>query len=109
MKTILFFLIIIFSFTQCNKQEDNGKMQRKPIEQVLKDRQEMLLSIPGAQGFYQSKLESGADCIVIMVDKLTEENKDKCPKSLDGYAVLIEEVGQIKPLDKDGTHPSPKE
>ena len=78
-------------------------MQKKPIEQVIKDNKEMLLAIPGVQGYYQGQLEDGSDCIVIMIDSLTEKNKGKLPDSLDGYPVKTEEGGRIKPLyKKDG-------
>ncbi len=75
-------------------------MQRKPIDQVLKNNQEMLLAIPGVQGFYQGELDNGNECIVIMVDSLTEENKQAFPDSLEGYPVKVEETGRIKPLDQ---------
>ena len=110
MKTILFFLIITFIFAQCNAQvKDSSNMQKKPIEQVLKENSAMLLSIPGVQGFYQGELENGNDCIVIMVDSLTEENKVKFPDSLDGYTVKVEETGKIKPLEQEKKKPSPQE
>jgi hypothetical protein len=106
MKTILF-LIITFNFIQCHSQiKDSTEMQKKPIEQVLKDNQEKLLSIPGVQGFYQGKSAKGEDRIVIMVDSLSEKNKDKFPDSLEGYPVMIEETGLIKPLNQK-EKPSP--
>ena len=99
MKTILL-LLLSFVFIQCNAQvKDTTNMQRKPIEDVLKSNQEKLLGIPGVQGFYQGEQENGDDCIVIMVDSLTEENRGEFPDSLDGYPVKVEETGKIKPLD----------
>ena len=110
MKTILFLIAVTVLLNNCDAQiKDSSKMQKKPIEQVLKDNQNMLLSIPGVQGFYQSKLENGEDYIVIMVDSLTEKNKEKFPKSLEGYTIKVEEVGQIKPLNKEEKKPSPEE
>ncbi len=108
MRLVLFFLTITFIFVQCNSQvKEKNRMQKKPIEQVLKDNQNMLLSIPGVQGFYQGKSERGEDRIVIMVDSLSEKNKSKLPDSLDGYPVIIEEGGKIKPLDQREKHSSP--
>lgn len=105
MKLLLLFLIITFTFVQCNSQiKDSTGMKKKPIEQVLKDNQEMLLSIPGVQGFYQGKSEKGEDRIVIMVDSLSNKNRDKFPDSLEGYPVMVEETGKIKPLDQRGNH-----
>jgi hypothetical protein len=80
-------------------------MDIKSMDQVFKDKQDFLLSIPGVQGFYQGATEKGEDLIVVMVDKLTAENKKLIPDSLEGYPVRIEEVGKIKPLDKKKTSP----
>jgi hypothetical protein len=100
MKPFLFFLLIILSsLIQCNSQQnDSSGMRKKPIDKVIEERREMLLSIKGVEGFYKSILENGDDCIVIMIDTLTDEINGKLPDSLDGYPVLIEEGGKIKPL-----------
>lgn len=101
MKTLLL-LLLSFVFIQCNAQvKDSSGMPRKPIEEVLKSNQEMLLAIPGVQGFYQGETKDGNECIVIMVDTLEMDNKDEFPDSLEGYPVKIEETGKIKPLDGD--------
>lgn len=101
MKVILILLLFSVVFTECHAQvKDTSKMQRKPLEQVIKENKAMLLAIPGVQGYYQGQLEDGSDCIVIMVDSLTEKNKDEIPDSLDGYPVKAEEGGTIKPLYK---------
>ena len=99
MRSLLILLIITFIFTDCHSQvKDSSDMQKKPISQVLKEHQDELLSVPGVQGFYESKTEKGNDLIVIMVDSLTEKNRKEFPDSLEGYPVKIEETGKIKPL-----------
>ena len=101
MKTILL-LLLSFVFIQCNAQvKDSTNMQRKPIDQVLKSNQEMLLAIPGVQGYYQGEFDNGDDCIVIMVDSLKDVNIEKFPDSLEGYPVRVEETGKIEPLGGD--------
>lgn len=108
MKAILFFILTAFVSMQCSAQvKDNTKMQKKPIEKVIKENKGKLLAIPGVQGFYQGQMEDGSDCIVIMVDSLTKENEKVIPDSLDGYPVRTEEGGQIKPLYKKGSGSSP--
>jgi hypothetical protein len=110
MKALLIFIIISVSFTNCDGQvKDSSRMQTKSIDQVLRENQDMLLSIPGVQGFYQGVLEDGSDCIVIMIDKLTEENQEKFPDTLEGYPVKIEVGGEIKPLHKKEQKSSPEE
>lgn len=102
MRTIFFLIIPYIFFTQCNAQvKDTSNMNRRPITEVLKENQDSLLAIPGVQGFYQGELENGHQCIVIMLDSLTEANKKAIPDSLEGYPVKIEVTGKIKPLEKN--------
>lgn len=99
MKKFLLLIFISFTITNCDAQvKDSSDMKRKPIDQVFKENQEKLLAIQGVQGFYQGMLENGEDCIVIMIDKLTDEIQSKLPDSLEGYPVVIEAGGEIKPL-----------
>lgn len=109
MKAILFLFAVLLLFTNCNAQvKESSNMQRKPIEQVLKENQEMLLAVPGVQGFYQGLLDDGSDCIVIMVDKLIDDNLSKLPDTLEGYPVLIEDGGKIIPLKQVDKNSSPE-
>lgn len=99
----IFFILFIasFSLTCCEAQvRDSSNMQRKSIEQVLEDNRDPLLSTPGVQGFYQGQLESGEDCIVIMVLNVTPEIKSKFGDTLEGYPIVLEEGGEIRPLDR---------
>lgn len=99
MRSVLIFLLVISFGIQCNHKVKN-EMQKKPIEQVLKENQDMLLAIKGVQGFYQGLSDDGNDIIVVMVDKLTKEIENKIPDSLNNYPVKIEETGEIKPLNQ---------
>lgn len=102
MKVFLFSIVFLLIFAQCNAQvKDTSNMNRRPITEVLKENQDSLLAIPGVQGFYQGELENGHQCIVIMLDSLTEANKKAIPDSLEGYPVKIEVTGKIKPLEKN--------
>jgi hypothetical protein len=102
MKVFLFLIVSLFIFSQCNAQvKDSSTMHKKSITEVLKENQDSLLAIPGVQGFYQGELENAEQCIVIMVDSLSERNKNRFPKSLDGYPVKVEVTGRIEPLNKN--------
>jgi hypothetical protein len=101
MKKVLLLILISVAFTNCDAQvKDSSDMKRKPIDEVFKENQEKLLSIPGVQGFYQSMLEDESDCIVVMINKFTEEIQKQIPDTLEGYPVVIEEGGEIIPLRK---------
>jgi hypothetical protein len=92
LKPMIVLLLLLASFNSCNEEK------KKPIEQVMKDNQEMLLSIEGVQGIYQGQLADGSDCIVVMVEEENAETENKIPKVLEGYPVIIEAGGKIKPL-----------
>lgn len=110
MKTSLFLFVVLVLFTNCNAQiKESSNMQTKPIEQVLNENQEMLLAVPGVQGFYQGMLDDGSDCIVIMIDILTEDIQSKLPDTLEGYPVVLEAGGKIVPLKKAEKNSSPEE
>jgi len=108
MKIFIFSLIVtssLFCFGGClTKVDDNKKekeqMQKKSIEEVMREHSDKIMSIEGVVGFYQGKLDDGRDCITIMVIELNEKLEELLPKELDGYPVIIEETGEIKPMNQ---------
>lgn len=74
-------------------------MTRKNIKAVIKDYDKDLLAIVGVIGVYASLLPDGkTPCLKVMVVKETEDVKRMIPESIEGYPVLIEESGIIRPL-----------
>jgi hypothetical protein len=74
-------------------------MIRKDINTVLKEHDKELLVIPGVVGVYVGLLpDDKTPCLKVMVVKETEDLKRLIPKSIEGYPVLIEESGAIRPL-----------
>ncbi len=69
----------------------------KSIEMVLREHTEQLLSLPGVVGMAVSECE-GKPCIKVLVVKETPELVNKIPRTLEGYPVVIEETGEIRPL-----------
>jgi hypothetical protein len=81
---------------QTGKQES---MTRRDINVVLKDHDKELLAIPGVVGVYVGLLpDDKTPCLKVMVVKETEDLKRRIPNSIEGYPVLIEESGVIRPL-----------
>ncbi|MDA3833309.1 MAG: hypothetical protein PF495_07925 [Spirochaetales bacterium] len=75
-------------------------MIRKDINTVLQDHDKELLAIPGVVGVYVGLLpDDKTPCLKVMVVKETEDLKRLIPKSIEGYPVLIEESGVIRPLE----------
>jgi hypothetical protein len=87
---------------QTGQQES---MTGKDINVVLKDHDRELLAIPGVVGVYVGLLpDDKTPCLKVMVVEETEDLKRRIPKSIEGYPVLIEESGVIRPLE--GREPS---
>jgi hypothetical protein len=83
--------------TQKSRQQES--MTRKDINAVLKDHDKELLAIPGVVGVYVGLLpDNKTSCLKVMVVKETEDLKRRIPKTIEGYPVIIEESGVIRPL-----------
>ncbi len=79
------------------KRQDSG--MRRDINAVLKNHDKELMAIPGVVGVYVGLLpDDKTPCLKVMVAKETEDLARRIPKSLEGYPVLIEESGVIRPL-----------
>jgi hypothetical protein len=82
-----------------NQTQQQESMTRKDINAVLEGHDKELLAIPGVVGVYVGLLPDGkTPCFKVMVVKETKDLKRKIPKSIEGYPVLIEESGVIRPL-----------
>jgi hypothetical protein len=82
-----------------NPTGQQESMTRKDINAVLKDHDKELLAIPGVVGVYVGLLpDEKTPCLKVMVVNETEDLTRRIPKSIEGYPVLIEESGVIRPL-----------
>jgi hypothetical protein len=94
-------IIITMTFMACVEDkvdsQRESKMSQKTIEEVLKESNNKLLSIPGVVGTAQGLCDSKA-CIKVYVIKKTPELARQIPFSLDRYTVVIEETGKISAL-----------
>jgi hypothetical protein len=77
-------------------------MPQKDINEVLRDHDQELMAIPGVVGVYVGLMpDDEILCLKVMVIEETEALKKKIPKTLEGYPVLIEESGVIRPLPEE--------
>ncbi len=82
-----------------NQTGQQESMTRRDINAVLKEHDKELLAVPGVVGVYVGLLtDDKTPCLKVMVVKETEDLKRRIPKSIEGYPVLIEESGVIRPL-----------
>ena len=94
--------IIICTILACSSKivvdHQGGKgMPAKPIQQVLSQHTDELMSIPGVIGTAQG-LRDNKPCIMVLVIKKTPELNQKIPNVLEGYPVVVEETGEIRAL-----------
>ena len=73
----------------------------RDINAVLRAHEDELMGIPGVVGVYVGLMEDGkTPCLKIMVVKKTKDLEQQVPKSLEGYPIIIEETGVIRPLSE---------
>jgi hypothetical protein len=74
---------------------------RRDINDVLRSHDKELLALPGVVGVYIGVLEDGkTPCLKVMLAQKSPETERAIPKSLEGYPLIIEVTGEIKPLGK---------
>lgn len=87
-------------WSQANQTGQHESMTRRDINAVLKDHDKDLLTIPGVVGVFVGLLpDDKTPCLKVMVVKETEDIRKRIPSFIEGYPVLIEESGVIRPLN----------
>ena len=82
-----------------NMAQHNSPGARRDINAVLRDHDKQLLAIPGVVGVYVAVLEDGkTPCLKVMLARKTPESERDLPKSIEGYPVISEVTGEIRPL-----------
>ena len=86
----------------CKDAKSHTAMPTRDINAVLRDHDKKLMSIPGVVGVYVGLLPDGSTpCLKIMAATNTAQIQRSVPKKLEGYPVVIEETGVIRPLQKE--------
>lgn len=71
------------------------------IDAVLRAHDKELLAIRGVVGVYVGVLDDGkTPCLKVMLAEKSAEIERTIPKSIEGYPVVIEVTGEIRPLNK---------
>ncbi len=78
--------------------EKGESMAERTIEQVLKDKTNQWMAIPGVEGTAIG-LSEGKPCIRIFTSSKPQEIRDKIPSMVEGHTVIIEETGAFRALD----------
>jgi hypothetical protein len=74
-------------------------MPVKTIEQVLQDRTDEWMAIPGVEGTAIG-ISEGRPCIRIFTSSKTHDVRAKISSTVEGYPVVVEETGTFRALDR---------
>jgi hypothetical protein len=79
--------------------QNNSATPKRDINAVLRDHDKELLAIPGVVGVYVAVLDDGkTPCLKVMLARKSAETERALPKTVEGYAVVSEITGEIRPL-----------
>jgi hypothetical protein len=72
---------------------------RRDINAVLAAHDRQLLDLPAVVGVYVGVLADGkTPCLKVMLARPTPETERKIPREIEGYSVVTEISGEIRPL-----------
>lgn len=83
----------------CQSTVKNSFAPRRDINAVLAAHDQALMALPGVVGVYVGLHEDGrTPCLKVMLARQTPENRHAIPRQLEGYPVVTEVSGRIRPL-----------
>ena len=82
-----------------NMAQTNSPPPKREINAVLADHDKQLMAIPNVVGVYIGVLEDGkTPCLKVMLARKSPETERAIPRLLEGYPVVVEVTGEIRPL-----------
>ena len=84
--------------TSVGKPKEGEYMPRKSIKQVLNERADEWMSVPGVVGTTIGTFK-GKPCIKIFTSSKPQELQAKFPSTVESYPVIIEETGTFHALN----------
>lgn len=94
------FALILVVSCQPNMAQTMSPSPKRDINAVLAAHDKELLAIPNVVGVYVGTLEDRRSlCIKVMLSRQNREAERKIPRTIEGYPVIAEVTGEIRPLD----------
>jgi hypothetical protein len=98
LRRCILLLTVILSFAGTMTAQTSSSLPKRDINAVLAAHDKELLAIPGVVGVYVGVLsDQKTPCLKIMLARRTPEADRDIPKQLEGYPVIIEVSGEIRP------------
>ncbi len=105
LRSLAFFigLLSLMVLAGCQGSMNSAKHPDPPrdINEALRAHDSELMAIPGVVGVYVGLLKDRkSPCLKVMVARKTRQLERSVPASLEGYPVLVEETGIIRPMQQ---------
>src|SRR5947207_14574275 len=82
-----------------NRAQSNSPPPKREINAVLRDHDKELMTIPNVVGVYVAVLGDGkTPCLKVMLSRKSSATEQAIPRSIEGYDVITEVTGDIRPL-----------
>jgi hypothetical protein len=92
----LLLILVWVSSSGQNMAQTNSSPAKRDINAVLRDHEKQLMAIPDVVGVYVGVLPDGkTPCLKVMLAKETPHRA--IPRELEGYPVIAEVTGEIRP------------
>ena len=92
-------MLIVTLLTGCDRNMANSPSPKRDINAVLAHHDDQLLAIPNVVGVYVGVLDDGkTPCLKVMLARTSPETEKAIPRELEGYRVVTEVTGEIRPL-----------
>ena len=99
MRVALLVALILASGSRQNMAQNNSPSPKRNINAVLRDHDRELLALPGVVGVYVALLDDGkTPCLKVMLARKTPETEHSIPRRIEGYPVVTEVTGEVRPL-----------
>jgi hypothetical protein len=100
MRHVCYSLLIAAFLISCRLDMAQTTPQaRRDINAVLRDHDRQLMALANVIGVYVGLLDDGkTPCLKVMLSKRSPETDRAIPRTIEGYPVIIEVSGEIRPL-----------
>ncbi|MFO7610566.1 MAG: hypothetical protein R6X35_15495 [Candidatus Krumholzibacteriia bacterium] len=92
-------LLLVLALAACGPPRQEETVDRPDIMSVVDTHAPRLIAIEGVAAIAVGALDSGEPCVRIYVVALTDALRAQLPPTLEGWPVVLEESGEIRPLD----------
>ena len=97
--TVAAFTFLLAGACQPTPQPETDVTAKRPVDEVLMAHTPELMKLSGVVGTAQGE-EGGKPVILVLVKRATPRLRERLPRSLEGYRVVVRVTGAIQALDR---------